>query len=92
MRRSIFTLCMIVSILASVFTARAQDTPPAPGKPKTVSVPPVQEKMLGNGLTVAVVERHGNPLVTLHLLVKSGADSEDQNAFFSAMFGLDPGR
>src|SRR5438552_7861022 len=55
------------------------EMPPAPSAPKPVTVPAVQEKKLPNGLTVAVVERKSVPLVTIQLLVKSGASSEDAN-------------
>ncbi|MFM9904357.1 MAG: M16 family metallopeptidase [Pyrinomonadaceae bacterium] len=57
--------------------ANAQEQPPAPGAPKSVSVPAVQEKKLPNGLTVATVQRTGVPLVTIQLLVKCGASTED---------------
>jgi zinc protease len=56
--------------------ALAQETPPAPGQPRSVQIPAVQERKLPNGLTVAVVERRGVPLVTVQLLVRSGAASE----------------
>jgi zinc protease len=73
----------IIAALAFLFVAHicsltiaAQETPPAPGTPRSVTVPPVQQEKLANGLTVAVVERKTVPLVTIQLLVKSGADSE----------------
>lgn len=69
----------LFALSASVVSIFAQETPPAPGAPKSVSVPAVQEKKLANGLTVAVVERKTVPLVTIQLLVKSGASSEDPN-------------
>jgi zinc protease len=68
---------LIIALLATVFSALAQtETPPAPSAPKAATVPAVAEKKLPNGLTVAVVERKGSPLVTMQLLVKSGAASE----------------
>ena len=67
-------LCVLC---ASVVNLRAQETQPAPGAPKSVSVPAVQEKKLPNGLTVATVERKGSPLVTIQLLIKSGSSAED---------------
>lgn len=54
----------------------AQTGEPAPGTPKSVSIPAVKEKTLPNGLTVAVVESKNVPLVTVQLLVKSGAETE----------------
>jgi zinc protease len=59
---------------ASIF---AQETPPAPSAPRSVTVPPVKEKKLPNGLTVVVVEKRNSPLVTAQLLITSGANTED---------------
>jgi zinc protease len=56
---------------------KAQEQPPAPQAPKSVKIPAVKETKLKNGLTVAVVERKNVPLVTVQLLVKSGAGMED---------------
>lgn len=61
---------------ASVVTTAAQITEPKPGKPASASIPGVKESKLPNGLTVAVVERPNVPLVTVRLLVKSGAADE----------------
>ncbi|CAN5677609.1 hypothetical protein BH24ACI2_BH24ACI2_14870 [soil metagenome] len=55
----------------------AQNAPPAPSAPKSVTIPAVKEKTLPNGLQVVVVERKNVPLVTVQLLVKSGAEMED---------------
>ncbi|MGI8787823.1 MAG: M16 family metallopeptidase [Pyrinomonadaceae bacterium] len=52
------------------------EKPPAPSAPRVAKIPPVQTKKLSNGLTVASVERKNVPLVTVSLLIKSGADSE----------------
>jgi zinc protease len=68
-----FSMCLCVSAVSII----AQEAPPTPGPPKTVSVPAVKETKLSNGLTVAVVERHNVPLVTVNLLVRSGAANED---------------
>ncbi len=67
-------LCVLCVSVVNIF---AQEQPPAPGAPKSVSVPAVQEKKLPNGLTVATIQRTGVPLVTIQLLVKSGASAED---------------
>lgn len=55
----------------------AQDSPPAPSGPRSVTIPPVKEKKLPNGLTVVVVEKRSSPLVTAQLLVTAGANFED---------------
>jgi zinc protease len=69
LRRMVFAFCLLP------FTfVQAQE--PKPSAPKSVSIPAVKEKKLKNGLTVAVVERKNVPLVTVSLLIRSGADSE----------------
>ncbi|MEO8073507.1 MAG: pitrilysin family protein [Acidobacteriota bacterium] len=70
-------LFLSVSLTSFVFAANAQETPPAPSAPRSVKIPSVQEKTLLNGLKVVVVERKNVPLVTASLLVKSGANVED---------------
>ncbi len=70
-------IIFLLILCAFVMNTLAQETPPAPGAPKSGSVPAVREKKLGNGLTIAVVERKGVPLVTIQLLVKAGASAED---------------
>jgi zinc protease len=74
-------LCAFALILfVSNFAIFAQtETPPKPGIPKSVIIPAVKEKTLPNGLKVAVVERKNVPLVTVQLLIKSGASSEDMS-------------
>ncbi len=67
-------LCVLCVLCGSIF---AQDTLPAPSAPKSVTVPAVKEKTLPNGLQVVVVEKKNVPLVTVQLLVKSGAEMED---------------
>lgn len=64
-------------LCASAVNIFGQELPPAPGSPKSVTVPAVKETKLPNGLTVAVVERRNVPLVTVRLLVRTGATNED---------------
>jgi zinc protease len=71
----IFAFCLLP--FAFSFASAQIELPPAPSAPKAVSVPAVKEKKLPNGLTVAVAERKNVPLVTVQLLVRSGASSEN---------------
>ncbi len=73
--RSLSTFFLLL-ILSSASFVSAQETPPAPAAPKTGTIPLVKDKKLANGLTVAVGERRTMPLVTIQLLVKSGAANE----------------
>ena len=71
----IFTFAWLLS--PSAVWVHAQESPPAPSAPRAVSVPAIKEKKLPNGLTVAVAERKNVPLVTVQLLIRSGAALED---------------
>ncbi len=71
----IFTT-LALFLIVSTINVLAQDVIPTPGPAKSVSIPAVKETKLKNGLTVAVVEKPGVPLVTAQLIVRSGASSE----------------
>lgn len=64
-------------LLVSAFSVSAQETLPAPGPARSVTIPTVKEKKLRNGLTVAVIEKKGVPVVSVQLLVRAGASFED---------------
>ena len=80
MKNSKFKIQNLISFLTAVFifglSVFAQEVPPTPGAPRSAKIPAVVEKKLPNGLTVATVERKNVPLVTIEILVKSGARSE----------------
>ena len=63
-------------VLMGLSAGQAQEQPPNPSAARPFSIPAVKESKLKNGLTVAVVERPAYPLVTVHLLIKSGAADE----------------
>lgn len=74
-------LC-VSAVILFVFTSNlfAQiEQPPAPSAPRAVKIPPVQSKELANGLTIATVERKNVPLVTISLLIRSGAAGENKD-------------
>ena len=70
-----FFAFLLLPFAVSVVAAQTE-TPPAPSAPKSVNIPAVKERKLPNGLTVAVIERKSVPIVTVQLLVKSGASAE----------------
>lgn len=75
-RRLVVKICLGFSLCLGVSAVQAF-AQPEPGPVRPVSIPAVQERKLKNGLTVAVIEKTGTPIVTAQLLVKAGANSED---------------
>ena len=71
-----FFFAFLLLPFAFSFVPAQTETPPAPSAPKSVNIPAVKERKLPNGLTVAVIERKSVPIVTVQLLVKSGASAE----------------
>ena len=63
-------------VLVSAFAFSTLGQIPEPGPAKSVNVPAVKETKLKNGLTVAVVEKHSTPIVTVQLLIRAGAGAE----------------
>lgn len=73
--KNLIKMLLVFGLLAVSIFAQTE-TPPAPQAPKSVNVPAIKEKRLPNGLTVAVIERKNVPVVTVQLLIKSGASNE----------------
>lgn len=73
-----FLLFLIVCFSLTVFAQKPSETPPPPSEPQLINVPEVKEMTLPNGLKVVVVPRQNVPLVTVSLLVKNGAENENQ--------------
>ena len=79
MRRSTLVSLLVLSLflcVAAVQTVYAQNGLPEPGPVRSVNVPAVKETKLKNGLTVAVVEKKGAPLVSVQLVLPAGAYGE----------------
>ena len=74
--RGLRILFFFLSLGVSAVHICAQDVVPAPGPTRPITIPAVKESKLKNGLTVAVIEKRSVPIVTVQLLVKSGASSE----------------
>lgn len=68
-------LAALVSILFTL-PGWARDYPPGVPPPKPIVIPNPVIQTLPNGLQVVVVERHTLPLITLRLVVKSGAECD----------------
>jgi zinc protease len=70
------TALLLASLAAPIC---ARDYPPAVPPPKPMVIPTPAIQTLANGLQVVVVERHSLPLITVRLVVKSGAECDPPN-------------
>ncbi|MGO8787890.1 MAG: M16 family metallopeptidase [Terriglobia bacterium] len=68
---------LLLTVLA--IPALGGDYPPSVPAPKPIVIPTPAIQTLPNGLQVVVVERHTLPLVTLRMVVKSGAECDPSN-------------
>jgi len=66
--------CLAALLFAAL--ALARDFPPEALPPKPLVLPTPALRVLPNGLKVVAIERHLLPLLTLRLVVKSGAESD----------------
>jgi zinc protease len=69
-------LLLCAGVLLSQAIAAAREFPPEVPPPKPLVLPSAQIRELPNGLKVVVIERHSLPLLTLRLVVKSGAEAD----------------
>jgi zinc protease len=69
-----FVFCLAALLFAVLSLAR--DYPPEALPPKPLVLPVPALRVLPNGLKVVVIERHLLPLLTLRLVVKSGAECD----------------
>ncbi len=68
---------VLILLVLNLTTFAQTEMPPTPSAPRSAKIPAVVEKKLPNGLKVAVVERKNVPLVTVQLLINSGANAEE---------------
>jgi len=64
----------MIIICASVVPSLSQE--PRPGPARSVTIPAIKETTLKNGLTVSVVEKRSIPMITVQLLIRTGAYNE----------------
>jgi zinc protease len=67
---------VMLMMLMRAATAQPYDSPPPPAAPRPLQMPAPQEAVLPSGLRVVVAERHGLPIVSVLLLVLSGAEAD----------------
>jgi predicted Zn-dependent peptidase len=74
-------LCGYVSVSLVAQSAADRSKPPALGPPPQLNLPPIQKRMLSNGLPVWVIEAHEVPLVQINLVLKAGAGDDPVGKF-----------
>ena len=71
--------------LAATVTIGAQKpdrgTPPKPGPPPALKLPPIHKLKLSNGLPVWLVEQHEVPLAQVNLIVRAGGGADPVGKF-----------
>lgn len=79
---------LILSFVFVISAASAQEQPPTPAAPRSIKVPAIQTEKLANGQEIAVAERKNVPLVTVSLLIRSGAANEDKDGLANTTAAL----
>lgn len=74
----VIVLIVILLALGAPVSAQKPDrsTPPKPGAPPALNLPPVQKQTLSNGLAVWIVEQHEVPLVQANMIVRAGSAAD----------------
>jgi len=82
MRRLVKAVLLVGAMLAMSGSLYAQaanwpvERPPQPLQARDVKFPPYEIRTLQNGLQVVVVQHHEQPILTLRMLIRSGAASD----------------
>lgn len=61
-----------------------RSTPPKPGAPPALKLPPIQKHTLSNGLQVWIVEQHEVPLAQVNLIVRAGSGADPAGRYGAA--------
>ena len=74
------SLCLTGAITVS---AQKPDrgTPPKPGPPPALKLPPIQKLKLANGLPVWIVEQHEVPMAQVNVIVRAGSGADPAGKF-----------
>ena len=85
---SLAALAILLLGSATTFTQGRPDRSHAPalGPAPRLTVPPIQKRILTNGLPVWIVEQHEVPLAQVNLVIHAGSGDDPANAFGLASF------
>ena len=80
MTRRIVQMALTVTLVGAAVAVAAQkpdrSTPPKPGSPPALKLPPIQKQKLSNGLSVWFIEQHEVPLAQINLIVRAGSGAD----------------
>lgn len=72
-------LCLVSVAITAQKPDRA--TPPKPGPPPALKLPPIQKHKLSNGLAVWIVEQHEVPIAQVNLIIRAGSAADPVGKF-----------
>lgn len=87
--RSVVLLLLAAGIAPGAQAQVNRETPPVPGPPPALQLPPIQRFTLSNGLPVVLMEKHQVPLLQLTMLVRAGAVDDPAGKHGLAAMTLD---
>lgn len=79
---AVVAICAVATLVAQ--NAPDRSKPPALGPAPALDLPPIEKRMLSNGLPVWIVETHEVPLVQVDLLVFAGGGDDPAGKFGAA--------
>ncbi|MGH9446983.1 MAG: M16 family metallopeptidase, partial [Terriglobia bacterium] len=78
--------CFALACVLAARTLPARQFPPPVPPPQAVTLPTPVERILSNGLTVVVLERHALPVLTLDFVIKTGCEADPPDLPGTAQF------
>lgn len=74
----VFIAIFLLFVASVSLSAQKPDrsTPPKPGAPPALKLPPVQKHTLSNGLSVWIIEQHEVPLVQANMIIRAGSAAD----------------
>ena len=81
-RIKLIGVCALCLVSVAI-TAQKPDrtTPPKPGPPPALKLPPIQKHKLSNGLAVWIVEQHEVPIAQVNLIIRAGSAADPMGKF-----------
>lgn len=79
--RALVAIFVLLLTVAGLAQAPDRSKPPALGPTPQLTLPPIQKRMLSNGLNVWIMETHKVPLVQVNLLIQAGSGDDPAGKF-----------